>query len=308
MNCFIPREDRLGSDVATNLGVGLDNRNEYGRISYSGDSIPPDRTTDLGNRRQKAYRVRLLERCLDVVEGLARGDQKHSLREISRMVALSASTTHRILQGLKSRGYVKQDPKTLKYELSLKFFEIGNVIVRSLDLREEAAPFLSELANKTGMSSQLLIIDQDEALCIERIDGGHYIRVLFLQLGGRMPLHVGASPRVLLAGLPEKEVDRIIRSKGLPAWTKKSITDPIVLKENLKEIREQGYALSFEDATEHVAAIGCPVKNGKGEVIAAISIAGIRPQFTGDKLPHLIREVRNAADRISSHTGSRPAR
>ena len=87
--------------------------------------------------------------------------------------------------------------------MTFKFFEIGNVIVRRLNFRQEAVPVLTDLAEKTGESAHLIILDHDEALCIERIEGHHHIRVLFLQTGSRMPLHVGAGPRVLLAHLPE---------------------------------------------------------------------------------------------------------
>lgn len=78
-------------------------------------------------------------------------------------------------------------------------------------------------------------------------------------------------------------------------WTKKSITDPMKLKEELVKIRKKGYALSFEDVTEGAAAIGCPVKNWKGEVVAAISISGVSNHFTKDKLPKLIKIVKEAA-------------
>jgi len=224
----------------------------------------------------KPYKVHSLERGLDLIEILADGVPEKSLTELSQKAGFNLSTTHRILNALKSRGYVEQNPETSKYKLTFKFFEIGNIVVRHLNLREEAIPILTDLAEKTGES-----------------------KVLFLQVGGRMPLHVGAGPRVLLAYLPDEEVDRIIKSKGLPAWTKKSITDPCKLKENLKKIREQGYALSFEDATEDVAALGCPVRNWRGEVCAAISIAGISSHFTEDKLPRLIKIVKDAAYELS---------
>ncbi len=236
---------------------------------------------------------------LDLIEILADGVPEKSLTELSQKAGFNLSTTHRILNALKSRGYVEQNPETLKYKLTFKFFEIGNIVVRHLNLREEAIPILTDLAEKTGESAYLIILDNDEAFCLERIDGRHYIKVLFLQVGGRMPLHVGAGPRVLLAYLPDEEVDRIIKSKGLPAWTKKSITDPCKLKEDLKKIREQGYALSFEDATEDVAALGCPVRNWRGEVCATISIAGISSHFAEDKLPRLIKIVKDAAYELS---------
>jgi len=240
-----------------------------------------------------------LERGLDLIEILADGVSEKSLTELSQKAGFNLSTTYRILSALKSRGYVEQNPETLKYKLTFKFFEIGNIVIRHLNLREEAVPILKDLTDKTGETSYLVILDKDEALCLERIDSHHYIKVLFLEVGGKMPLHIGAAPKVLLAHLSEEEVDRIIESKGLPAWTKRTITDPNVLKKELKKIQEQGYALSFEDVTEGAAALGCPVRNWKGEVIAAISISGISSHFTEDKVSGLVKIVKSAAYELS---------
>ncbi len=250
-------------------------------------------------RSSLRYKVHSLERGLDLIEILTDGTPEKSLTELSKRAGFNLSTTHRILNALKSRGYIEQNPSTSTYKLTFKFFEIGNVVVRHLNLREEAAPILTDLAEKTGESAYLIILDKDEALCLERIDGHNYLKVLFLKVGGRMPLHIGAGSRVLLAHLPEEEVDRIVEIRGLPAWTEKSVAHPDVLKEDLRKIREQGYALSFEDVTEGAAALGSPVRNWKGEIAAAISIGGVSTHFTKDKLPPLIKIVKNAAQELS---------
>jgi len=248
---------------------------------------------------RKPYKVHSLERGLDLIEILADEEPEKSLTKLSKDAGFNLSTTHRILTALKCRGYVEQNPMTSKYKLTFKFFEIGNVVVRHLNLREEATPILTDLAEKTGESAYLIILDKDEGLCLERIDGHHYLKVLFLQVGGRMPLHIGGGPRVLLAHLPEEEMERVIKSKGLPAWTERSITDPDLLRKDLEKIREQGYALSFEDTTEGAAALGSPVRNWRGEVIAAISIGGVSSHFTEEKLPHLIKIVKDGAYEFS---------
>jgi DNA-binding IclR family transcriptional regulator len=252
----------------------------------------------------KDYKVHSLERGLDLIELLAEGSPEKSLTALSQEAGFNLTTTHRILDALKSRGYVQQDPKTSEYKLSLKLFELGNKVIRHVKLREEALPVLKSLADKTGETAYLIIKDADEALCLERIDGHHYVKVLFLQIGGRMPLHIGAGPRVLFAHLPEEEIDRIVKREGLSRWTPRSITDPVRLEEDLREIREQGYALSFEDVTEGAAALGCPVRDWKGDVVAAISISGVSSHFTEDKVSHIVEFVKEAADSLSRKLGA----
>jgi DNA-binding IclR family transcriptional regulator len=247
----------------------------------------------------KKYRVHSLERGLDLIEILAKGPIEKSLKELSQEAGFNLSTTHRIVDALKSRGYVRQDAAYSKYKLTFKLFELGNAVVEHLNLREEAVPLLKDLANKTGETAYLVILDNDEALCLERIDGYHYVRILLLKIGGRIPLHVGASSRVLMAYLPEEEIERIIKCKGLTKWTKKSIDNPKKLKEDLRKIRERGYALSFEDVVENAAAIGCPVRNWMGEVVAAISVSGVSSHFTKENLPRLIRAVSDVSEELS---------
>jgi len=171
--------------------------------------------------------------------------------------------------------------------------------VEKLNLREEAVPVLKDLADKTGESAYLIIRDEDEALCLERIDGYHYVKILALKAGGWMPLHPGAGPRLLLAYLPEEEVERVIKLKGLSAWTQRSITDPAKIKRGLSRIRKEGYALSMDDVVEGAAALACPVRNWNGDVIAAISISGISNHFKKDKLHELIEIVKNSAEELS---------
>jgi DNA-binding IclR family transcriptional regulator len=248
---------------------------------------------------RRKYQVHSLERGLDLIELLARANPEKTLKELSQEAGFNISTAHRILNALKSRGYVRQEATNSKYKLTFKLFELGNRVVEKLNLREEAVPLLKNLAEKTGESAYLTILDEDEALCLERIDGYQYVKILALKVGGRMPLHLGAGPRVLMAYLPEEEIDRIIKLKGLSAWTKKSPTDPAKLKRTLEKIRKDGYALSMEDVVEGAGALGCPVKSWKGEVVAGISISGISSHFKKDKLPALVEIVKSSAEKLS---------
>lgn len=252
----------------------------------------------------RQYKVHSLERGLDLIELMAEGSPEKSLTELSRLAGFNMTTTHRILDALKSRGYVQQNLATSEYKLSLKLFELGNQVMRHVNLREEALPILKALANTTGETAYLIILDGDEPLCLERIDGHHYVKVLFLQVGGRMPLHIGAGPRVLFAHLPETEINRIIKTKRLTRWTPRSITNSAVLREDLRKIRNQGYALSLEEVTEGAAALGCPVRNWEGQVVATISICGVSNHFTEDKVPRLVEIVREAADALSHKLGA----
>lgn len=173
------------------------------------------------------------------------------------------------------------------------------MIIRRVSLRDEARPMLRELAMATGESAHLNIVDKDECLCLEKIEGFHAMKVTFLQVGGRIALHLGAGPKVLLAYLPNAEIDRIIGTSPLFLATAHSITDPSKLREEIRLIRERGYALSFGEKTDGAGSIGFPVRDHSGDVVAGISITGYVAHFDEKHLPVLIEHVGRAAALIS---------
>lgn len=247
----------------------------------------------------KEYKVHSLERGLDLIEILAEDPSEKTLTELSKKASFNQSTAHRVISALKSRGYVQQNASNSKYRLTLKLFELGNKIIRNFNIKEAAEPILKELAKKTKESIYLIIRDGDDAICMDRIDGNPFIRILSLEIGGRQPMHLGAAPKVLLAYLEESEIDRIIEEKGLTAWTANTITNPIKLKDELGKIREQGYAFSASDVTEGVAAIGFPIFNSDNKVIAAISTAGMKDSFTDNRIKEIIELLTTASTHLS---------
>jgi DNA-binding IclR family transcriptional regulator len=178
--------------------------------------------------------------------------------------------------------------------------KFADLAFRYLNFRKRAVPILTNLANETKRTAYLIVLDRGEAVCLERIDARQYVDQLFLEVDMSMPLHIGAGPRLLLACLSEEKIDSLIKKRGLPAWTAKSITDVDQLKESLKEINAKGYALSFEDVTEGVASLAYPIRNIKGDVIASISIAGSPDDFVDENLSRHRRLVEEAANSLST--------
>lgn len=251
------------------------------------------------SENKKKYKVHSLERGLELIEVLADLSIPTVLSDISNAVGFNISTTHRILDSLKFRGYVIHDKKTSKYSLSLKLFEIANKIGCDPLLRSESEDILQHIAIEAKASAFLIVKDGNEALCLERTDGNPSIRILALEKGSRMPLHMGGGPLSILAFQNEAEINRIIKIKGLPASTAKTITNPILLKKIIKDIRQKGYSMSIEDVTDGVAAIGYPVFDSNNKVIAAISLSGLVNDFSGENRTFLLDLLKKASLKLS---------
>ncbi|WP_458777840.1 IclR family transcriptional regulator [Desulforhopalus sp. 52FAK] len=248
----------------------------------------------------KQYKVHTLERGLELIELLSEVGKPVSLTEISKLAGFNMSTCHRILDSLKSTGYVRQDSEDNCYSLSFKLVQLAGKISWHKLFKDEIRPVVKNLAERVKLTAYVIVYDNEEALCIERIDGNPHIRIAVLDVGGRMPLHIGAGPKLLLAHLSEAEQEKIIASKPLFAMTKKTITSPELLRKNLKEIRKCGYSISDQDGTDGVSALGWPIRGAEGEILAALTICGVSASFDEEHHQILLDELRKAANEITS--------
>ena len=219
--------------------------------------------------------VQSVERVSVILDVLGRYPQGLSFGDLSTKVDLSKGTTHRLLSTLAFLGYVRQDAETKKYNLGFKLVELGNRLLSQIDFRTEARSFLVDLAESTKETVHLVILDQNEVLYIDKVESNSNPKGLRMasMLGSRIPAHCSAVGKVLLAALPEEKLIQLVSSKGLPRQTENTITDLGALKEHLKLVRKNGYALDKEENEIGIRCISAPIRDQRGEVIAAISIS-----------------------------------
>jgi DNA-binding IclR family transcriptional regulator len=246
--------------------------------------------------------VRAVGRAVAILEQFSLERPELTFSEICAAVGLSKSTTHRLLSTLEREGVLDYDVRTSRYRLSLKVFRLGSVVGASMQLTTQADALLEQLAEETSETAFMVVPDGDEALCLRRVDGGQHVRVLFLETGMRQAFNCGAAPRVLLAHLPPERWEHIVTSHTR-RMTEHSLVTRIDLELDASEIRERGYAVSWEDVTPHACALGAPVRDESGVVVAALSLSGIVQHFTPDTLPGMVRKVVDAAAELSRRLG-----
>lgn len=225
------------------------------------------------------------------------------MSELGRRLDLSLSTMHRLLSTLQVHGFVEQDQDTGKYRLGLALFKLGALVQQTMDLRQSSEVSLRRLSRQTEETAYLCVLDNNQALCVDRVEGQHQVRVLALNVGGRLPLNCGAAPRALLAALPDAEIGALLSAGDLKPLTDKSLYQPDDIWEDVERIRERGYTYSVEDVIEGVSAVGAPIMDHSGRVIGALSIAGVLPHFSEERLPPLIKAVQDEARAVSVSMG-----
>jgi DNA-binding IclR family transcriptional regulator len=171
-------------------------------------------------------------------------------------------------------------------------------LYQQLDLRRVVEPFLRELAEETGDVALLLVLNDKAAVCIDRYQG-NYMLQFATPIGVSIPLHMGASPKLLLAYLPEPEREQLIDEMELTAMTPYTITDRQELRRRLQQIRTQGYSIDEQDYELGVYAIGAPVRDHTGRVVAGITVATPDVRWDEARKQALIRLVVETAGKIS---------
>lgn len=223
---------------------------------------------------EKAQQVRALTRGLRLLEILAANPNGLPLSRIAGRADLSKSSAHRLLYTLVSCGYVTQDPNSGDYLPSLKLLTLSSELIQDTNLNTVARRHLEELANTSGETVHMVLLDHGSAVYVDKYEAPNPIR-MYSQIGKRAPLHCTGVGKAILAYLPEAEVARMLEPEKLIPYTSRTIVDPAALRHHLTEIRELGYAIDDGEHEEHVRCIAAPLFARDGKIAGALSIAAV---------------------------------
>lgn len=255
------------------------------------------------DRSPSTEEVQSVGRALDLLEVFLTDSADFTLTKIATALGMNKATAHRILMTLEARGYVQRSADHRRYSLGVRVFELGSRFQNQMDIRRAATPEMTSLVQQTSQAAFLCIRDGDHALCLERVEGRHRVRIFALGVGERQPLHCGAAPRALLAGMSDAEILSYATRTSLPAFTDHTLTSVDELKADAHRTKQKGYVVSYEDVSPGIAAVGAPVFNHAGHVIASISVSGISTVYTPERIGELGDAVRVAAERLSRQMG-----
>jgi DNA-binding IclR family transcriptional regulator len=243
--------------------------------------------------------VKTIDRLVQILSCFTPQQRTWSLADLSAQLGLPKPTLHRFLMSMDSYGILRRDPDDMRWRLGYRLVVWGNLAEESTDLRHVARPMVRELADATKETAILTVYHNQDVICIDKVETSHPVR-LTLEVGTHRAPHAGASSKALMAHLPDKEIQAIICDKGLPKLCVNTITDPDSLYVELSRIREQGYAESHEETDFGAWGVATPIRDSRGDVVAAIGIAGPRSRHTDDLTQEYAALCRQAAGRISA--------
>jgi IclR family KDG regulon transcriptional repressor len=246
--------------------------------------------------------VKSVSRALDIIHLVSLKKGGLGVTEIANQIDINKSSVYRILSTLVQYGFVEQDSETGRYKLGYKFLEISSKLLESIDLREEAKPFLLELEKETNEVIHLVVYDQAEVVYIEKLEGNETLR-MHSKVGKRAPMHCTSVGKAILAHLPTNVVLDILDRKGLPAHTDKTITNKDEFLKELLQVKQKGYALDLEENEYGITCIAVPIFDHLEKVIAAVSISGPTIRMSGKRMEQLQVRMQEIGEHISARLG-----
>lgn len=254
--------------------------------------------------------VKTIGRAAAVLQALADGAPSGMrLSEVGAAAGFGKATMHRLMGALVEIGYAEYDETSRHYRLGYALFALG-AAARRYHIVDLARPALSRLAAATGDTIYLSVRDGDDALCVDRSTGSFPIRTLTLDIGDRRPLGVGAGSLALLSFQPEDDIARVLASSEAARREFAAFGTP-ELAQMIATAQANGYALNEGGIVKAMMAIGVPVRDSSGRVLAALSLAAIRERFEGGRLSELVSTLQAEATDLGRILDSRnqpPAR
>ena len=256
------------------------------------------------------YSIAAVERALDLLEALARTGPA-SLAKVAESAKCTRTAAFRLLRTLQGRGFAIQDEARGIWRLGARWGMLGRAAHDQGALASAAANFLADLCRMVGENVYLRVREglQAETIALHQADPA--LR-LYSQAGGRGLLHAGPS-RLLLAYAPEAVQTQVLAQR-LPRFTPATRTDPNWIAADLQRIRARGYLITADEVHPGAVSITAPVRDGGGQVVAALTISGasmrMRPPRPRSLLPQLLDSAQRLSEQLGWHPppGSEPIR
>ena len=252
----------------------------------------------------------------DYVAALASGlqilrafDAEHSrltLTEMAGLTGMDRAKARRFLLTLESLGYVRRDGRY--FELTPRVLELGHAFQASNQYRAVIQHYLQDITAEIGESSSLSVLDGVEVVYVVRSAAPHRLMAITLSPGTRLPAAYTSMGRVLLAQLPDADLDARLDQVTLQAHTPHSLTSKRALREDILKVRKQGYSIVDQELDLGLRSVAAPVFAGNGDLLGAVNISTNAarvplPMLREDYLPRLLRLAETVHKTVQSAAG-----
>jgi DNA-binding IclR family transcriptional regulator len=253
------------------------------------DRVPPHQT---------------LARALRILEVFGAGQRQWGIRELGRKLDINPATVLRLVQTLEQAGYLERHPDTQLYALGPMVMKLASAYMHDNPLPAIGRKVFEAYADRFEYNFYLGVLRRFEVVYLAVLDGRGPLKVV-VEPGATVALHTTALGKVLLAFSDASYIRHYIDEVGLLGYAPRSITDQGTLLAQLEEVRRTGIAFNVGEHYEDIAAVGAPIHDTLGRVVAGVSLAF--PRYLLDEqriqLEPISRLVQEVAAQITLRNG-----
>lgn len=246
--------------------------------------------------KEREVKVKSLQKALDILNCF---NKKNSwgVTELSEYLELNKSNVHNILSTFTAMGYLRQDEETGKYKLGFAVYTLCHTLSDELIIGNIVQPYIQELSDWSGEQVYVGVPYEDEVIYVNSSYPREAVNLMRPMMGVRAKMFCTGLGKAMLAYLPEEEQERYLQ-RELPVYTEYTITDPEVLRNELKQIRARGYAIDNMERDFGIKCVGEPIFNRQRKLEAAISISGPSLRFSQERIPILAEKLHETVLKI----------
>lgn len=246
---------------------------------------------------EKKYSAPIIYKAFAILEEIAANRNGLGISDLARRLNMSKGTVHGIIKALLDLGVVTQG-SLKKFSLGPALIKLGSLAMAGEDLRVKARPYMEELYKEFGETVFLGTFDGRRITIIEKVERPFELKIS-APIGTRIPLFAGAAAKVFLSSLSEQDLQSLLAAKEITMFTQNSITGTSQYIEEIKKVKEQGFATDCEEYINGVNAVSVPIKDNYGRIAAAIWMVGFSNAFNAGKMERAIEKMLFAAKKIS---------
>lgn len=248
--------------------------------------------------------VQSFARGLEVIRSFSAQAPEQTLTQVASATGLTRAGARRILLTLQTLGYVHGDGKY--YALTPRILDLGFAYLSSTPLWNLAEPMMEALVDQVKESCSAAVLEGQDVVYVMRVHT-HKIMSTNLGVGSRLPAFWTSMGRVLLAALGPDELEALMAQRDRRAFTRHTLTDDEALRAEIARVRSQGWALLNQELEEGLISIAAPIRNARGQTVAALNISGQANRTSAQMMQEeLLPRLLETAGRISALVGAGP--
>ncbi len=246
-------------------------------------------------------KVKSLSKAITLLDLLAPEERGLKLMQLSERSGYPKSTVHALLATMRERGLVRQLDDGA-YTLGIKLFEYGAAVSRGFDIGAMAKPYLERLSSLTASTAVISMIDNHGVVSFDYAYPAGGVRIM-PEIGVRLPCHATSQGKLMLAYLPLRMREMMLRSARLVPFTPHTLTDRESILRGLEAIRTQGYSVEDGEYKIGLRSVSAPVFDSEGEARYALTAVGFFRRAASEDFLSAVGHTVEQAQKLSASLG-----